>query len=592
MAEKGPINDPIRIDSWSDYVTVFGGFSPITPPAAIDPNDVTSRLTAPIPANLTALKAHATYGDGKYATPYSGAAFTAGQYVTLTDASLAHFTPHTGAGVWAVGKFTGTGQPIPPITKVQSYLPFSVYSYFQSGGRACWVIRAAPTTAGQQGTKATITINGGDAGESPLTAFKLQALSAGTWGNRVKYNLSTQSTVGTAPNADNVFALQILITNAEGYDEVVETFSGLTIKGEIPGTRRADVVINDPASGSQYVRVTDANEIQGQPVPTSSAVTLAGGVDPGIPDASALVAATTGVTKIEGPVTVNIVGYHNDVSKINTDQTATTYVGATVPSTVFTDRQDVMVINDSAPPRIPNQPSSGYKTTIQTTLATNTGDSYSASYAPWILVPHPQRMGDVLAIPPGGAVMGVHARVDATVGVFRAPAGVIAGISNAVGVQTKFTDTELGDLNAQNVNVIRSVVGAGICIMGARTRKTYGVDRYISARRTLIYIKEVLRRTTQFAVFENNDQRLWSSLTMAADRILRPLWEAGGLKGSNAAEAYYIRCDDVINSPSVIAAGEVRMEVGVALQYPAEFVIIRITQYDRGTFSGEVVPAA
>ena len=44
-------------------------------------------------------------------------------------------------------------------------------------------------------------------------------------------------------------------------------------------------VINDPASGSQYVRVTDANEIQGQPVPTSSAVTLAGGVDPGIPDA-------------------------------------------------------------------------------------------------------------------------------------------------------------------------------------------------------------------------------------------------------------------------------------------------------------------
>jgi len=128
--------------------------------------------------------------------------------------------------------------------------------------------------------------------------------------------------------------------------------------------------------------------------------------------------------------------------------------------------------------------------------------------------------------------------------------------------------------------------------MGARTRKTYGVDRYISARRTLIYIKEVLRRTTQFAVFENNDQRLWSSLTMAADRILRPLWEAGGLKGANTNEAYYIRCDDTINSPSVIAAGEVRMEVGVALQYPAEFVIIRITQYDRGTFSSEVVPAA
>jgi len=592
VAEKGPINDPQRIDSWSDYVTIFGGFSPITPPAAIDPNDVTARLTAPIPANLAAIKANATYGDGKYATPYSGAAFTAGQYVTLTDGSFANFTPHTAAGVWVAGKFAGTGAPIPPITKVQSYLPFSVYSYFQSGGRACWVIRAAPTVVGQQGTKATITVNGGDAAESPLAAFKINALSAGTWGNRIKYNLATQSTVGVAPNADNVFALQVIITNSEGYDEVVETFSGLTIKGEIPGTRRVDTVINDPASGSQYIRITDSNDIQGQPVATSTAVALTGGIDPGIPDASALTSATSQVVKIEGPVTVNIVGYHNDIAKINSDQTATTYVSATVPSTVFTDRQDVFVVNDSAPPRIPNQTSAGYKTTIATTLATNTGDSYSASYGPWILIPHPQRMGDVVAIPPGGAVMGVHARVDATVGVFRAPAGVIATISNAVGVQTKFTDTELGDLNSQNVNVIRSVVGAGICVMGARTRKTYGVDRYISARRTLIYIKEVLRRTTQFAVFENNDQRLWSSLTMAADRILRPLWEAGGLKGANTNEAYYIRCDDTINSPSVIAAGEVRMEVGVALQYPAEFVIIRITQYDRGTFSSEVVPAA
>ena len=40
---------------------------------------------------------------------------------------------------------------------------------------------------------------------------------------------------------------------------------------------------------------------------------------------------------------------------------------------------------------------------------------------------------------------------------------------------------------------------------------------------------------------------------MSADRILRPLWEAGGLRGTNPAEAYYIRCDDTLNTPSVIA---------------------------------------
>ena len=775
VAEKGPILDPIRVESWSDYVTTFGGFNPITPPAASDPNDVTTESFGQLNyANFATLQTDPTNGTGYF----PGAGFTAGQYVRLNDGSFAHYTraamatnrgaaapntmfaadtditaadstnaaklapgtvevqritpgtagaaptsgtftltilgvttgpiawnaaPSTGTGsanvkatidaaipgntitvaggpvntaftsftftgygpvpevtvntsglnvgatltpstptpgsgegfiaaptsawtagqniwigehafywngtawaagtagggqaknnngLWVVGKMTGTGQTIPPLTKVQSYLPFAVYSFFQSGGRTAWVVRATPTSEAEQGERAKITVNGSESALDPLTSFVIEALSVGTWGNKVKYTLSTQATVGAFPDAENIFGIQVLVENNEGYDEVVENFSGLSIKGSIPGTRRADVVINDPAAGSQYIRISGVNEEQPQPQESDNALPLMNGEDPGIPDSSGLVAAVPYTGKIEGPMMVNIVGYHSDISKINTGEGAMSYVSATVPSAQWPDRQDVFIINDSAPPRLPSQSSAGYKSTILTSLAINTGDSYSAAYGPWILIPHPQRLGDVVAVPPGGGVMGVAARVDATVGVFRAPAGVIAGISNAVGVQSKFTDTELGDLNSANVNVIRSIVGNGICVMGARTRKTYGADRYVSARRTLIYIKEVLRRTTQFAVFENNDQRLWSSLTMAADRILRPLWDAGGLKGANTTEAYFIRCDDVLNSPAVIASGEVRMEIGVALQYPAEFVVIRITQYDRGTFTNEVIPAA
>ena len=515
-AIQGPLNNPTRIDSWSDYVTQFGNFDPIQPP--------------------------------------------------------------------------GTS-PVPP--KVLSYLPFAVYSFFQSGGRTAWIIRAAPTAQADQGTAATIAVVGADSAETPTSSFDVSALSAGVWGNKLKYNLGRQSTVGTAPDANDVFVLQVLLTNANGFDEVVETFGGLSVAGDIPGTRRVDVVINDPASGSQYIKISGVNINQGQPVPTTSPVALLGGIDPKIPDQSSLTAAATLVGSVEGPVVVNIVGYHSDISKIDTSETATSYVSTTVPPmSTWPDRSDIFVVNDSAPPRLPDQTSSAYKSSIGTTLGANTGDSYGASYTPWIIVPHPTKIGATVTIPPGGGVMGVMARIDATVGVFRAPAGVIAAVSNAVGVQTKFTDTEQGDLNSQSINVIRSVVGSGICIMGARTRKTYGADRYVSARRTLIYIKEVLRRTTQFAVFENNDQLLWSSLRMAADRILRPLWEAGGLKGANASEAYFLRCDETLNTPSVIASGEVRMEVGVALQYPAEFVIIRLTQYDRGTYTTEVTPSS
>ena len=98
---------------------------------------------------------------------------------------------------------------------------------------------------------------------------------------------------------------------------------------------------------------------------------------------------------------------------------------------------------------------------------------------------------------------------------------------------------------ASNINIIRSVVGCWhLRAWVAAPARRYGADRYVSARRTLIYIKEMLRRSTQLAVFENNDQRLWSGLRMTADRILRPLWEAGGLAWVNAAEAYYIPCDE------------------------------------------------
>ena len=84
-----------------------------------------------------------------------------------------------------------------------------------------------------------------------------------------------------------------------------------------------------------------------------------------------------------------------------------------------------------------------------------------------------------------------HRRQRSVCGVL--PPGSSPTSRTAVGAQVKFSDTELGDLNNSNINVIRPVVGSGICVMGARTRKGYGPDRYVSGRRTLIDIKESLR---------------------------------------------------------------------------------------------------
>jgi hypothetical protein len=590
VAQKGQLNEPVLIESWSDYVTLFGGFDPIQPPAT-DPNDRTfAALGGNTFANLAALKADPTLGDGHY----NGVAFNAGDFVTLADASKAHVTGTAAASVWSAGATAGTPDPLVVPPMVLSYLPYAVYSFFQNGGRFCYIIRSAPTATGQAGTASSIAVNGSITGVENLTSFQIQARSVGTWGNDLKYGLVTQGTIDYGGGrSEDVFALQVLIKNTDGNYETVETFSGLSVTGNPSGSRRVDSAVNDLYAGSRYIRIANLNSAQPQPAETTTEVALAGGVDPGVPDSAALRNSALKIGKVEGPININIAGYINDVTLLDTSQVQNAWVSTTMPGSSFVDREDIMVINDSAPPRLPNQESGAYATTIQSTLGANLGDSYSASYGPWIIIPDPSRVGTTLICPPGGAVMGMMARIDATVGVFRAPAGVIAGLSNAVGVQTKFTDSEMGDLNSKNINVVRSVVGAGICVMGARTRKTYGADRYVSARRTLINIKESLRQSTQWAVFENNDQRLWSGLRMTADRILRPMWEAGGLSGVSASDAYYIKCDSTLNTPSVVQSGEVRMEVGVALEYPAEFVIIRITQFDQGSGSTtEISPAA
>ena len=142
------------------------------------------------------------------------------------------------------------------------------------------MVRATPTSEAEQGLRAKITVNGSESALDPLTSFVIEALSVGTWGNKVKYTLSTQSTVGAFPDAEDVFGIQVLVENNEGYDEVVENFSGLSVKGSIPGTRRADVVINDPASGSQYIRITGINEEQPQPQDSDNAIASDGWCGP------------------------------------------------------------------------------------------------------------------------------------------------------------------------------------------------------------------------------------------------------------------------------------------------------------------------
>jgi phage tail sheath protein FI len=55
------------------------------------------------------------------------------------------------------------------------------------------------------------------------------------------------------------------------------------------------------------------------------------------------------------------------------------------------------------------------------------------------------------------------------------------------------------------------------------------------------------------------------------------------LVGATPAEAFFVQVDTVNNPQLTIDNGEVNISVGVALQRPAEYIIIKIGQFDGGT---------
>lgn len=80
---------------------------------------------------------------------------------------------------------------------------------------------------------------------------------------------------------------------------------------------------------------------------------------------------------------------------------------------------------------------------------------------------------------------------------------------------------------------------------------------------------------------------LWNTIASTLTRFLTGLWQSGGLKGATADQAFYVKCDAELNTPQVIATGIVKIEIGVALQQPAEFVLIRIGQWEGGSSASE-----
>jgi phage tail sheath protein FI len=217
---------------------------------------------------------------------------------------------------------------------------------------------------------------------------------------------------------------------------------------------------------------------------------------------------------------------------------------------------------------------------VWVTQEANYDSKYGALYYPWIHVADPLGKRDSILVPPSGHMAGIWARTDAERGVHKAPANEV--VRGALNLATEISRSEQEVLNPNRINCIRSFPGRGIRVWGARTLSSDASWRYLNVRRLFNFVEKSIENGTQWVVFEPNDLYLWEKIKRDVSAFLTRVWRDGALFGAAPEDAFYVRCDDELNSLEERDAGRLTIEVAIAPVKPAEFVIFRISQYAGG----------
>ncbi|WP_085315876.1 phage tail sheath family protein [Derxia lacustris] len=185
-------------------------------------------------------------------------------------------------------------------------------------------------------------------------------------------------------------------------------------------------------------------------------------------------------------------------------------------------------------------------------------------------------------LPPSPAMAGVYTMVDGSRGVWKAPANV--SLAGVVSPAVNISHDEQEDLNVtaqgKSINAIRSFIGEGVLVWGARTLDGNSLDwRYVNVRRTMIMLEESCRLAAKAMVFEPNVANTWVTIKSMISNFLASIWKRGGLAGAVPDDAFSVHVGlGETMTPEDILEGIMRVTVLVAISRPAEFIEITFQQ--------------
>ncbi|KJD36111.1 hypothetical protein PW52_05730 [Tamlana sedimentorum] len=186
-------------------------------------------------------------------------------------------------------------------------------------------------------------------------------------------------------------------------------------------------------------------------------------------------------------------------------------------------------------------------------------------------------------LPPSGAMAGIYAMVDQNKGVWKAPANVSLNSVIKPTIPISNSQQEILNVDAtsgKSINAIRSFVGKGTLVWGARTLNGNSNEyRYINVVRTLIMVEQSVKNGLEPFVFEPNDANTWKNIKSKIENFLLKLWRQGALAGSKPSDAFFVNIGlGVTMTANDVIQGKLIIELGLAIQRPAEFVILHLQQ--------------
>jgi phage tail sheath protein FI len=443
-----------------------------------------------------------------------------------------------------------------------AYLAHCVHGFFQNGGGLAWIVRVGTPTFGGR-PAAALASNEGDAVPSP---FELVLRDDVAVEDDKQKPVAFSAVLARDAGSDEDPTFTLTLT---GGDVTEGPWEGLTLT---PGPNYLVTQVN---TLSKLVTVTPT----GQALSSKELVPKAATYKLAPVDAPAPAPTTEDLKGDEGRMTglaglaladeVTTICVPDLMSVGPTDAQIKDVQGAV---TDFCAAGRRMAILD--PPK---------SLTDQEILAWRqssvTESEFATLYWPWIEVMDPIS-NTPIQIPPCGHVAGAWAGTDAQRGVHKAPANV--PLAGAVGLAFNVADSAQAGLNDLGVNCIRTFPGRGTLIWGARTLRPESEWTYLNVRRLFNYLMASILESTQWAVFEPNDEVLWGQLNVSVSNFLTRTWRSGALFGASPDEAFFVKCDHETNPPELIEVGQVNIKIGVAPVKPAEFVVFEISQFQPG----------